>query len=697
MYSPISLKIKNIISFKGEHSYDFSKDPKVISGCNYDNPSQKINGAGKSAFIEALALGFSGSSIRDVKTKELVNRDSKDGEVEIVLSNSKFKRNLKIWRKVYSGSKSAECRVWLGEEEVRLSDINSYNKFIFDELGLTKDDFFNFYLLVQANYSPFLRVGDVKKKEIINRFSGADSIDQLIPLVKADLTMFDPEFDRVNRSIENERGKISAYDESLIELDEKQKSWKTEKANQLAQVHQDIKMSQQKINDSRVDVEILIEESKALRSDLIVKDYSTSKLRVNKKIGEIKASSASLKEEVATLTTSISQVKSQKVYRDAIDKIKLEEQNLNILIQSNKEEKKELEELKSELEVQLLDVIECPKCTHHFSFKNEEFNEAEAKVSLGEIDGMIEEVVSNIAKFTKQIDEDLSERKLAINAKILNEQQSIKDSIESKNEEITKLNTNLVSLNQEINIFNQNEAKEVEDIKSKISEMRRIRKLRDRETMMIKSYLKNCEAIEAVDLKGDEKKIKDNKKISEAKVIELTAEFDQLTQDRKSIAEWETNFKNFKSFVANQSIKNIEDYTNLFLKEMGSDLGIFLDGFTTLTTGKLKEQISVDVLRGGFNEGSYGAFSGGERGRIDICVILAIQQLININCSSGGLDLLICDEILDQIDTLGLESIINSLQNLERTIMVVSQNEINSLKEHVLLIEKRNKISTFIK
>lgn len=169
-----------------------------------------------------------------------------------------------------------------------------------------------------------------------------------------------------------------------------------------------------------------------------------------------------------------------------------------------------------------------------------------------------------------------------------------------------------------------------------------------------------------------------------------------MQQRLSQTAQWETNFKNFKSYVANQSIANIQDYANLFLRQMGSDLTIKLDGFSELASGKLKEQISVEVLRGGFSEGSYGAFSGGERGRIDVCTILAIQQLINLNCKSGGLDLLICDEILDQIDTLGLESIINSLQNLDRTIMIVSQNDINTLKDYTLTIEKRNKISTFV-
>ena len=58
--------------------------------------------------------------------------------------------------------------------------------------------------------------------------------------------------------------------------------------------------------------------------------------------------------------------------------------------------------------------------------------------------------------------------------------------------------------------------------------------------------------------------------------------------------------------------------------------------------------------------------------------------------------LLVCDEILDSVDTLGLESIINSLHSLKRTIMIVSQNEINSLLEDTIIVRKIGGVSTII-
>lgn len=695
MYSPVSLKIKNIISFEGEHEYFFSKDPKVISGCNYDNTSQKINGAGKSAFIESIAFAFAGSSIRDVKAKELVNRSSKEGEVEVVLSNSKFQRNLKIWRKLYSGTKSSECRVWLGDEEVRLPDVLSYNKFIFDEIGITKDDFFNFYLLVQANYAPFLRVGDVKKKEIINRFSGADSVDQLIPLVKADLTMFDPEFNRINKAIQLEQGKIEAYTESIQSIIDKETTWEVEKQSQIDEIHAKIDSTMVSIAEKNALNFETLKEAKRLREDLISNDYVGQVDELERKRTSKKAEQQALNATINNLNAELKQVKGKKEYLNEINEIIAREKQLNQQIKESREAKKEYEQLRSEIEVALQDVIECPKCTHHFSFKNAEFNEQEAEASLVEIKSELESLEKQIAECKNEIDVTLEERKQQINKQIQDEQQQIRVSIESESEKVAKYSVDISAIAQQIATIEEKERVEKSTIVSKLGEIRSTRYSRDVLSKAISSYNQQIEQINKIDLSKEREVIQTNLDKSTINITELTKEFDQLTEDRKVIAAWETNFKDFKSYVANQSIKNIEDYTNLFLQEMGSDLGIHLDGFRTLATGKIKEQISVDVLRSGFNEGSYGAFSGGERGRIDICVILAIQQLININCSSGGLDLLICDEILDQIDSLGLESIINSLQNLDRTIMIVSQNEINSLKEHLLLIEKRNKVSTF--
>lgn len=183
-----SLKAINIISFKNVE-FNFRNGKAIlVTGSNLDDHNQKVNGSGKSSLIESIAIAISGNSIRDVKVKELIYNGCPDGNVELKLFNSQLDKELVIWRKIYANTKSAEARAWInGEDQCKLySDINGFNAWIWKTLGISKEDFFSFYLITSDAYEPFLSVGDVKKKEIINRFSGADKVDTVFPEIEKD-------------------------------------------------------------------------------------------------------------------------------------------------------------------------------------------------------------------------------------------------------------------------------------------------------------------------------------------------------------------------------------------------------------------------------------------------------------------------------------------------------------------------------
>ena len=694
MYSPKSLKIKNIISHV-DSEYAFRNGAAIIIvGINHDNASQKGNGSGKSALIESLALAYTGTSIRDVKVKELINRQAKDGEVELIQYNSQTKLEMKIWRKFYSGTKSAECRIWIGDKEIRLSDINAYNKFIFDEIGLSKEDFFNFYLLVQANYQPFLRVGDTKKKEIINRFSGADTIDYLIPYVKFDCAQIAPEEQQLNQTLVEENARQAIYQESIDALLEKDNTLTQQKSEQIQVLRDKIVAIEeqrdngvQDSNAQQLHIDQAIKQIAELSRETLEQDVIEFKAELNAEREVLQADSNQKKIDIS---------KVQDTFGVQIASIQLDEKQATESINQLVFDIMEFEKLESDINKQMHDSVECPKCAHKFSIRNVDFNYNEAIEQLPFIVNEISTMSAEVTRLRGILNGDIHKRKQDINKAILTKQDAIRVDITANNAKLAEILTKEQEIDQ---TYNAVLVKEIELINAKKSFESKIEfntyadgqlkrqqdALRD-EIVQIETYTIAKELDEL-----NEKKAK-----GLAYQDEIKLQLDTVQQKLSQTAQWETNFKNFKSYVANQSIANIQDYANLFLRQMGSDLTIRLDGFSELASGKLKEQISVEVLRGGFSEGSYGAFSGGERGRIDICTILAIQQLINLNCKNGGLDLLICDEILDQIDTLGLESIINSLQNLDRTIMIVSQNDINTLKDYTLTIEKRNKISTFV-
>ena len=123
----------------------------------------------------------------------------------------------------------------------------------------------------------------------------------------------------------------------------------------------------------------------------------------------------------------------------------------------------------------------------------------------------------------------------------------------------------------------------------------------------------------------------------------------------------------------------------------GSDIRIRFDGYTVLKSGKVREKISISLLRDGVDCGSFGKFSAGEAARVNLATILAMQKLVNANCDDEkGLDLLVLDEILEAVDEAGLASMFEALNALGGTVLVVSHGNVAEGYPHKLVIVKEN-------
>lgn len=127
---------------------------------------------------------------------------------------------------------------------------------------------------------------------------------------------------------------------------------------------------------------------------------------------------------------------------------------------------------------------------------------------------------------------------------------------------------------------------------------------------------------------------------------------------------------------------------------IGSDIRVSLSGFTMLKSGKVRDKISVSLLRDGVDCGSFEKFSKGEQTRVELASILALHKLTNVNCEEGkGLNLLIFDEILDATDEQGLTNVFNALNETHITSLVVSHGNIAENYPNRLVVNKRNGVS----
>ena len=164
-----------------------------------------------------------------------------------------------------------------------------------------------------------------------------------------------------------------------------------------------------------------------------------------------------------------------------------------------------------------------------------------------------------------------------------------------------------------------------------------------------------------------------------------------VEEELQTLSRQEQNFIEFKTYLANTKIEALGSITNEFLENIGSDIRIKFSGYTVLKSGKVREKISVSLVRAGLDCGSFGKFSAGEAARVNLATILAMQKMINTSADTDkGLDLLVLDEILEAVDEAGLASMFAALNKLELTALIVSHGNIAESYPHVLKIIKEN-------
>lgn len=694
MLRPFELQLHNIVSYT-DAIYKFEAGKAIIVvGDNRDNPSQRGNGSGKSGLVEGLAIALTGDCIRDASMKELVRRGEDYGIIKLSLVNSAVGtivtsktrmsslNSIDIERKIYS-SKAQEVTLHVNGEQFVCSDVNEYNKKILELLELSKEDLYSFYIITKEYYKPFLSKGDSVKKAIINRFSNADRIDDVIPFVDEEVLDLDKQIKAIEQQISINKGKQEVLSDQIV-VEEKKFSEEAlmEEVNELKE------SLESKFSEAEKELELKSELEKNLelkqrefdKTDF--QNYDLDIVFLEKEIGQLKKN---LSEKKTAITTAGS------AHDDLRDEFKKKKAEIKKSISEQEVVLKEVELIKREIENKLAGTIECPKCEHQFVLE-EGFDVEEGREQLKEVVELRTSTEITISEHETLL-EECNQKEKELEETIRKDGEGLR----AKYTEIQSQITEKETLCADFRLKRLEENAKKENMKRNIDKTgESINDSQDRINRLVAEAEDLEKKINSVHEKKSEKLDELTKQLLtySDEAVEWSERLEAAVENKRLKEQWYTNFKNFKSYLANKSIKNIEDYVNMYLQQMGTDLSIGIEGYRMMTNKKLKEEITTQVLRNGFIEGSYGTFSGGERGRIEVCVILAIQQLINLNCKHGGLDLFIADEIFDSIDSLGLENIVNGLQNISRTILIISQVEVNSLAEYTLTIKKENKIST---
>jgi len=663
MYIPVRLKIVNLLSHR-ETVYDFVEGRAVmVVGENRDDEGQDSNGSGKSGIIEGISLAITGSAFRKVKDCDLIYYGEEFADVEFTLRNPTLRHSLKIVRTLYSNKNKSSILECYREEgdltdnflENRVAEnkltkefptVRDGNKWLLDQLGVSREDIVNYFIVSKSKSVSFFSQSDTEKKSIVSRFSGTGPLHPIKDEITADVKAIDIEKLQCERELIGLEGRRDAFQEQLeIASSEDQEKLK---AGRIESREDQITQHKTLIVQLESSITVLDSDRGKVEKKLLTAEDNLSTFKevdYTKELLQQKKNDTKYSESILTEVKAI----------DAIDK------DIN-----------EFKAFKAEIERNLADSITCPNCSHKFILRDETYNLEEARNQLPIVESTIIELEE-----TKISHKDSIQRYKELLTKINQEISTIR--LKSREQEDRKS-----VIERSIRKFKS----EIEDIDLKIQTTK---KKIESSITTISELEKEIEGIKVEEVVDPSleigKKIAENKENIEKKLEEL----DLIKEKYVKLKEFEGVFIRFITHLSNKAVKSIELSTNQYLQEMGSNLSIEIGGYKVNSDGSIKEKFTTVVSRDGIPEAFIEGFSEGEQSRINIAATLALNSLLNLSCEHGkGLNFVVLDELMGSLDRLGVGLTMESLSKLNQSILAISHVEPKSPYRHTLNVIKEN-------
>jgi exonuclease SbcC len=412
----------NLCSFK-ELNYELAQGKTtLVFGNNMDNDSQASNGSGKSALIEALAIGLTGETLRKVKMDEAINDAADEAIIRLLFANEMEKRTLMVNRTLRRKSPQ-EVSVSLSEDggecqPIAQPSVTEYNKFILETIGLSKGDIHSNFILSKHKYAPFLSSSDRDKKELINRFSNGTMVDESIAALQADMEPIQRRLLEAEANLATCKGRVSAIEEQIANamaeseersLKKKERVAKWEEAiagkrafirerktdighiNDTLDKYEELEQELQGLEDGDKDLKTICESiNDKLRAVGLpsVKDYAGMSMKNLAELDGLKARCQTIQEEIGSYTKELESAKerharlisryeeAQKNHAMESEKIQQEVDRLLSSINGLETENRALQMKRMKLDnsiaalqKQLAGAITCPKCRHEFALQ----------------------------------------------------------------------------------------------------------------------------------------------------------------------------------------------------------------------------------------------------------------------------------------------------------------------------------------
>lgn len=767
MWKLKSIEAENLCAFRSL-AYTLQQGvTTLIFGNNKDNDSQQSNGAGKSALLECIAVGLTGSPLRKIRTEEIINDAAEQCRIILHLANDASNEELIIARSIpRKGASTVACKLYRGGELVTTDEavqhsVDAYNKYILEKLGITREELLNNFILSKYRYEDFLSSSDKEKKEIINRFSNGILVDEAIARVEEDIEPLSSEQQKIDLELAGIDGRIEMLQEQIAKEVAAGEERGRNRETRIAELEEAIASKREYIRTHKealtgidatiAEVDKVDKELQALESsdtsleeclkaidavmtllpDARRTDWNhTLKLKKEDLLlaqSSLENLDASVNHAEAVLKEKYDAFEKFKVqYTDFVtqygDKCEEHSTRLQEIDKTLRSLASRLEELRrkrrvisagiDELSNKLAGSITCPKCGHEFLVAQPNFDIDAGTKELRLRQQLLSEINGNI-----EAEQNFTEEAEMQQSKLSSERRTLDSDRSRWEQELSDHERAVCSATSEVERAEHNRKRTKAEVAAMQDEIDSIRRKAfdeffgnidernaalSRERRKIVEDIRSAEcAIETLQetIREVNEMAAEDLTLSLRKTLEQEKQRSMETAKRKfevddkvrALEVQRERFVQFKTYLANTKIEALSRITNEFLIGIGSDIRIRFDGYTVLKSGKVREKISISLLRDGVDCGSFGKFSAGEAARVNLATILAMQKLVNANCDDEkGLDLLVLDEILEAVDEAGLSSMFDALNALGGTVLVVSHGNVAEGYPHKLVIAKEN-------
>ena len=767
MWKLKSIEAENLCAFRSL-AYTLQQGvTTLIFGNNKDNDSQQSNGAGKSALLECIAVGLTGSPLRKIRSEEIINDAAEQCCITLHLANDASNEELIIARSIpRKGASTVACKLYRGGELVTTDEavqhsVDAYNKYVLEKLGITRDELLNNFILSKYRYEDFLSSSDKEKKEIINRFSNGILVDEAIACVEEDIEPLSSEQQKIDLELAGIDGRIEMLQEQIAKEVAAGEERGRSREIRIAELEEAIASKREYIRTHKetltgidatiAEVDKADKELQALESsdtsleeclkaidavmtllpDARRTDWNhTLKLKKEDLLlaqSSLENLDASVNHAEAVLKEKYDAFEKFKVqYTDFVthygDKCEEYSTRLQEIEKTLRSLASRLEELRrkrrvisvgiDELSNKLAGSITCPKCGHEFLVAQPNFDIEAGTKELRLRQQQLSEINGNI-----EAEQNSTEETEMQQSKLNSERRTLDSDRSRWEQELSDHERAVCSATSEVERAEHNRRRTKAEVAAMQDEIDSIRRkafdeffgnIDERNAALSREHRKIVEDIRSAEcaietlqetIREVNEMAAEDITLSLRKTLEQEKQRSMETAKRKfevddkvrALEVQRERFVQFKTYLANTKIEALSRITNEFLIGIGSDIRIRFDGYTVLKSGKVREKISISLLRDGVDCGSFGKFSAGEAARVNLATILAMQKLVNANCDDEkGLDLLVLDEILEAVDEAGLSSMFDALNALGGTVLVVSHGNVAEGYPHKLVITKEN-------